>query len=368
MKVLLLGEFSGMHQNLAIGLRKFGVDVTVASDGDGWKNYPRDIDLSRDIKRNSFLYLLKLLRNIPNLSGYDVVQLNCPKPFNATATFNRIAFNFLKQLNKNIFLGAHGMDTRYISFALDGKLKYSVFQIPSIQNDPHIKELRNLIKYKSELKLNDKIASQSKGIIASSIGYYLSYTDYFSSKTTYIPLSIDTTKYTYTSTIGDNPQKIKFFLGMMEGRIVRKGTDIIHKVLLELKRRYPNDVELTIVKSVPFNEYQNLLNSSHVLCDQMYAYGIGLNGLIAQAKGLIVCGGADEEMYKALGEQNNKPIVNINVSEDEMLKSFEFLIKNKDKLKEISIKNRAFVVKHHDSKTVANRYIEFWKEKIETTN
>ena len=47
MKILLLGEFSGLHWNLAEGLRALGHDVCVASDGCGWRNYPRDIALDR---------------------------------------------------------------------------------------------------------------------------------------------------------------------------------------------------------------------------------------------------------------------------------------------------------------------------------
>ena len=38
MRVLLLGDYSNVHATLAKGLREEGVDVILASDGDGWKN------------------------------------------------------------------------------------------------------------------------------------------------------------------------------------------------------------------------------------------------------------------------------------------------------------------------------------------
>ena len=44
MKILLLGEYSNVHNTLAQGLRALGHEVVVASSGDGWKDYPRDID------------------------------------------------------------------------------------------------------------------------------------------------------------------------------------------------------------------------------------------------------------------------------------------------------------------------------------
>ena len=41
MKILLLGEYSGVHSTLAEGLRGLGHRVTVASNGDFWKDYPK---------------------------------------------------------------------------------------------------------------------------------------------------------------------------------------------------------------------------------------------------------------------------------------------------------------------------------------
>ncbi|SMO57854.1 hypothetical protein SAMN06265379_10353 [Saccharicrinis carchari] len=364
MKVLLLGEFSGMHQNLARGLREHGVDVTVASDGDLWKNYPRDIDLSRNTDKHRNYFLAKVLKALPKLSGYDVVQLNCPKFLCATPNFNSTIFSYLKRVNSNIFLGAHGMDANYINYDLSGKLKYSVFHTPAMQDDPNIRTLKNIVNDNSEIALNKRVATHAKGIIASGVGYYLSYKDKYPNKITFIPLAIDTEQHPYVSTLQKDTKKIKFFLGMMKGRVVQKGTDVIYRVLKDLQQKYPNDVELTVVESVPFSEYQKLLNSSHVLCDQLYSYEPGLNGLIAQSKGLIVASGVDEEIYRLIGETENKPIIDLNVDERFMMEVFERLLDNKAKLKELSLKNRAYVVKHHDSRVVAKRYLDFWAQQI----
>ena len=46
MKILLIGEYSNVHNTLAEGLRFLGHEVMVISNGDFWKNYPRDIDVS----------------------------------------------------------------------------------------------------------------------------------------------------------------------------------------------------------------------------------------------------------------------------------------------------------------------------------
>lgn len=47
-----MGEYSNVHATLADGLRKLGHQVTVLSNGDFWKNYPRDIDLVRKPGKN----------------------------------------------------------------------------------------------------------------------------------------------------------------------------------------------------------------------------------------------------------------------------------------------------------------------------
>ena len=80
MKILLFGEYSNVHWTLAEGLRRLGHKVTVVSDGDVWKDYPRDIDL----RRRSFgvldtlRYAADIARVLPKLKGYDVVQLINP--------------------------------------------------------------------------------------------------------------------------------------------------------------------------------------------------------------------------------------------------------------------------------------------------
>lgn len=47
MRIVHWGEYSNVHATLARGLRALGHKVTVASNGDFWKNYPRDIDFAR---------------------------------------------------------------------------------------------------------------------------------------------------------------------------------------------------------------------------------------------------------------------------------------------------------------------------------
>ena len=58
MKILLLGDYSNVHATLASALRTLGHEITLASDGDSWKNYPRDVDLKRPSFREVLFYCL----------------------------------------------------------------------------------------------------------------------------------------------------------------------------------------------------------------------------------------------------------------------------------------------------------------------
>ena len=80
MRVLLLGDYSNVHATLAKGLREEGVEVILASDGDGWKNYPRDIDLQRKSLMGvySIKWILDIVRKFRHFKGYDVVQIINP--------------------------------------------------------------------------------------------------------------------------------------------------------------------------------------------------------------------------------------------------------------------------------------------------
>ena len=79
MRILLLGEYSNVHATLAKGLRVLGHEVTVASNGDFWKDYERDIDLSRRPgKMGGISLYAKVLSLLPQWRGYDVVQLINP--------------------------------------------------------------------------------------------------------------------------------------------------------------------------------------------------------------------------------------------------------------------------------------------------
>ena len=104
MRILLIGEYSNVHWTLAEGLRSIGHQVIVVSNGDFWKDYPRDISLVREETRLSGIkYLLRFLTIMPKLRGFDVVQVINPMFLELKAERILPIYKYLRKHNKTMF-------------------------------------------------------------------------------------------------------------------------------------------------------------------------------------------------------------------------------------------------------------------------
>ena len=92
MKILLVGEYSRLHNSLQEGLRALGHQVILISTGDSFKKYPSDIIIQRSFdagfarKLKIAIYLLfkfditswsmtkQFFKNASSLQGFDVVH------------------------------------------------------------------------------------------------------------------------------------------------------------------------------------------------------------------------------------------------------------------------------------------------------
>ena len=131
MRILLLGEYSNVHATLADGLRLLGHHVTVASNGDFWKNYPRDIDLKRRPGKLGGLALMaKVYANLARWRNYDVVQLINPLFVELKAEHIFPIYNYLRRNNGKMILEALGMDWYWVHECTYNKpMRYSDFNI-----------------------------------------------------------------------------------------------------------------------------------------------------------------------------------------------------------------------------------------------
>lgn len=361
MKILLLGEYSNVHATLAEGLRSLGHQVTVASNGDFWKNYPRDIDLSRRPGRIGGLQLLaKVYRNLPRWRDYDVVQFINPMFLELKAERIAPIYRYLRRHNKKMVLCAMGMDWYWVHESTYRQpLRYSDFNIGNqVRTDePAIREQRDWLGTAKE-RLNKMMAQDCDAIVAGLYEDYVCYEPYFSTKTHYIPLPIKSLQYT----TAESHQPIRIFIGISKGRSAYKGTDIMLKAAEDLLTKHPDKMELIKVEGVPFNEYQRLMDGSDVILDQLYSYTPSMNPLLAMSKGIICVGGGEPENYEILGETELRPIINVQPNYESVYHELERLILHPEQIPVLKQQSIEYVLRHHDHIKVAKQYEALYKK------
>lgn len=365
MKILLLGEYSNVHWTLAEGLRLLGHEVCVVSNGDFWKNYNRDISLVRKNhgKFSGVKYFFHALKLLPELKGYDVVQVINPMFLELKAERILPFYKQLRRQNGKMFLGAFGIDSYWVKYCMQtpSPLLYSDFNVGGefIDNEMNrglIAAWRNTEKE----RLNNYMAKDVDGIIAGLYEYHAAYKELFGDKLVYIPFPVKSERGESVA-FYDGNRKMRFFIGVQRTRNVFKGSDIMLRALERLQHNYPESCEIIKAESVPFEEYSKMVNGCDVLLDQLYGYSPAMNALLALAKGKVVVGGAEEECYEILNEHELRPMVNVRPSEDDVYMKLENLVLNKEKIARMQEDSLLFIERHHSFDNVARRYIDFWE-------
>lgn len=365
MKILLLGEYSNVHWTLAEGLRSLGHKVCVASNGDFWKNYRRDISLTRDESRSGGIkLLLKTWCTLPRMQGYDIVQVINPMFIELKAERILPIYKYLRKRNRKMFMCAFGMDAFWVKCATEfpPRFRYSDFNIgeKAILND-YTKEQISDWQQTEKAKLNRIVADDCNGIIAGMYEYHTAYVNEYASKLTYIPFPIEVEN--KQPTTYDTSRKIRFFIGIQKSRSIYKGTDIMLRALQRLHADFPDDCEILKAESVPYEQYKRMVDDCDILLDQLYGYSPGMNALLALAKGKIVVGGAEEECYDILGEKELRPMINVIPDEEDVYNKLKWLIENKEKIAQLQRESIEYIRRHHTPVEVAKRYLDFWNSK-----
>lgn len=363
MKILLIGEYSNVHWTLAEGLRALGHTVCVVSNGDFWKDYPRDISLVRHTtgRWDGLRYLARLYATLPRLHGYDIVQLINPCFFELKAERLYSIYRYLRRHNGKVFLAGYGMDYYWVHTCTTTQtFRYSDFNFGStLRDSEHIRaEVADWIQGEKG-RLNRYLAADCDGIPTGLYEYYACYHPHFPDKTTFIPYPINLSS---LSPIEPRPagRPVRFFIGIQRTRSAYKGTDIMLRALERLHRLYPTQCEIVKAESVPYDEYQHLMNSSDVLLDQLYSYTPAMNGLLAMGKGLILVGGGEPENYDILGESELRPIINVLPDEEDVFRQLEQLVLHPERIAPLSADSRLYIERHHDHLKVARQYLDFW--------
>ena len=363
MKILLIGEYSNVHWTLAEGLRELGHKVTVVSNGDFWKNYPRDIDVSRpNGPLAGFRMMARIYSLLPRLRGYDIVQFINPMFFELKAERLFSLYRYLRRHNRRVVLGAYGMDWYWVHTCLHEKpLRYSDFNIGDMvrTDEPAIKEQQDWLGTEKE-KLNRMMADDCDAIVTGLYEYDVCYRPNFPQKTHFIPFPIKMPE-TY-ATERCKKSKVSIFIGINKERSAYKGTDIMLKAALDVRTKYAHRMKLNIAESVPFEEYQHMMEGSDAILDQLYSYTPSMNPLMAMSKGIICIGGGEPENYAIIGEEELRPIINVQPNYESVYHELEQLILHPERIGPLKWQSVEYIRRHHDYLKVARQYEKLYAE------
>ncbi len=359
MKILLLGEFSGVNINLKQGLQEIGHEVFLAANGDGWKNlkgadkelfsYSKNMSTYEKIKN----VLIKPLR-CEQLSGYDVVQMISPNIFHYLLL--DVPIKRIKNNNEKLFVNGAGLDWFLYKAWKEGKYKKRGFLLENNLETQSIVNGKNFVSICNNYTCK-KVIKSADGIIPCVPFEY---------ETPYIGLPnlmpaimfpINTNVYKYTSNI--NRGKIVFFHGI--NRIEDKGTRYIVKAMSKLQKKYPNDVECIVAERMEYSEYVKALECTNVVVDQCRGYGYGMNACISMAKGKVVMGGAEREFLKRANiSQEECPVINIKPDEEYIFSKMEEIVQERNCIEEMGYNSRKYIDKYHNYINIAEKYICAW--------
>jgi glycosyltransferase involved in cell wall biosynthesis len=375
-RILLVGEFSRLHNSLKEGLTALGHEVVIIANGDGFKNYPADLStkakwcetklgniprqiifrLTRfDIARIEFG--IRFYFHLNKLKDFDVVQFINEAPIQTTPSLERFLLKKLIHQNKKTFLLCCGVDYLVAQHFIEKKERYSIMN-PYFENPKSKKEYQFLLDFlsKSHKKTHQLIYQNIHGVIASDIDYLLPMQGHpkFLGLT---PNPINTAAIDFSELKIDD--KIILFLGINRGTYFTKGITFFEKALEIVKEKMGDRIEIIIAENLPYQTYINQYNRAHIILDQVYSFDQGYNALEAMAKGKVVFTGAEIE-FEEYYNLTEKVAINALPDVDSLVKDLTHLIENPAEISTIGKRARTFIEEHHNYKNCAEDYLSKW--------
>ncbi|WP_338408953.1 glycosyltransferase [uncultured Flavobacterium sp.] len=377
MKILLIGEFSRLHNSLKEGLESYGHEVKIIANGDGFKNYAVDYSTKAVFFESKIGNILRQITyritkfdiaslergfrfyvHLNKLKGFDVVQFINEKPIQTIPCIERMLLKKVFNSNKKFFLLCCGVDYIVAAYMLEKKGKYSIMN-PYFENPKAVKNYQYMLDFltKSHKKTHDLMHKHIKGIIASDYDYVLPMKNH----SKYLglianPINIQKNTCIETPII----DKIIIFLGINRSTYYAKGILFFEKALAIIKEKYNSKIELIVSENIPYKDYITLYNKAHIVLDQVYAYDQGYNALEAMAKGKVVFTGAESEFLIYYELKEDEVAINALPDVDYLVEKLSFLIENHSKIIEIGFNARKFIEKEHDYIKIAEKYLEKW--------
>lgn len=368
--ILLLGDYSSVHYELAKALIIKGEKVIVMSDGDGYKKIKCDIQLpslrvskykifnkAAAIIRLSGLFGIKnylvARREVLLLGHIDVAQIINPVVIPSLgAVGNLLLIRFLRKRVRKLSMCALGDDYSWVDACLKNRYKYSPFEKLRLGG------WREIIQYMSSLKYVysplyrylDFYARRNVDVIVPGLSdYKIAYRD--NDKAIDV-INIPIAGHNF---LAPSPAiyPVKIFHAWQKGKENRKGNDVLDKIVRKyIAENGAKKIHYEVISNLSYEDYIKKYIDSDIILDQIYSYDCGVTAALGMAAGKVVFSGF-ESGHLHVG-------VNATPNESKLYNDFCAII---DSLELIWIlKNNAydFAKKNYDAEVVAGKYLKTW--------
>lgn len=361
MKILLFGEFSGFMNCLKAGLKAIGHDVFLASDGDGYKNFPSDYRwdkltfkspsfIERIPKVKTILRFSDFIYNRKLFSGYDIVLFITPHLF-SNRKFNQAVIKYIIENNSKIYLSGAGMIKRSFDYWYNSNTKYHEYCKGTLLEYP------NYPFYHDQclLEWENSFFSMIDGYIPIWYEYAEPFRQFPCLKKT-IRIPIDISQFEYIPNVLHDG-KVVFYHGISR---LCKGVRFIKPAFERMQKYYGDQAEFICAEKLPFDKYMAVIKRANVIVDDANSFSVAMNGLFSMLQGKLVMGGAEPIANKEL-ELDYNPVYNICPDVDQICDVIKNIIENKSSITELGKEAHDFVKKYHNSIDIARQYSDIWE-------
>lgn len=377
MKILLIGEYSRLHNSLKEGLLALGHEVVLVGEGDYFKNYPVDEFLG--IYWSEKYVLLKKIRILfhkltgkdigkwetalrffwlkNKLKSFDIVQFINSNALGLPLIVQENAVKFIKNNNDKLFLLTCGSETPVIEKNLHGLPELSIVT-PFLKGELNRKQMTFHFQYitKAYQKYYLFFENQIDKIIVSDMDYLLPMLGH-PKLVGLIPNPVNIDKISFQPL--SDPYPIVIFHGVNRVSRNKKGSHYFEQALEKVRQKFTDRVEIITSVNLPYDQYMKVYLKAHIVLDMVYACDQGYNALEAMARGKVVFTGAGSEFMQHYGLEKRVAVhalPNVDYLFDELTK----LIENPSEIVVMGQRARRFVEKEHHYIQIAQRYVETW--------
>lgn len=361
MKILLVGEFSKLHNNLQHGLQKLGADVTTANFGDFFKKFHSDMKLYKIPKNKKYDFLRKEYSKYiyHKFIQYDVVQFISERQMCVDYGFEKhLPVALVKDAKLSVLLLA-GCNYQFSAadrvlpltpcaecIKYDKRTKYGCEHRYSQETRRLAYAMQKNVDVIVPTAYEFCICNQDsefKEKIVDPIGY---------------PIAINKEKKYHFN------KKLLVYHPL--NRKGAKGTVMIEKAFRILQERYGNEAEFIIKGNMPFDEYARFMEKVDILVDEKNGITFGMASLMAMEAGKIVITNNYRETIECEEYQYIKeaPAFELGTTVGQIADNIGDVIKNRGRFAQLAKQGHDFVAEHHDDKMIAEKFLDLYEREL----